>query len=52
MDGNVVKVGGFTVIVGGFFALLPNISLAVFIIAFGAGVALMGLGMKSPVRES
>ena len=52
MDGNVVKVGGITVIVGGFFAMLPVSSLAVMIIALGAGVALFGLGMKSLAGES
>ncbi|MFQ5908447.1 MAG: hypothetical protein ACE5JE_06430 [Thermoplasmata archaeon] len=46
MDGNVVKVGGITVIVGGFFAIFLDISVAVTIIALGAGVALFGLGMK------
>ena len=45
MDGNVVKVGGFTVIAGGFLALL-YLPLAVMTIALGAGVALIGLGMK------
>ncbi len=48
MDGNTVKVGGITVIAGGLFALGPAISLAVMIIALGAGVALFGLGMNSP----
>ncbi len=48
MDGNVVKVGGITVIVGGLFAVLPAISLAVTINARGGGLALSGLGMKSP----
>ncbi len=51
MDGNVVKVGGITVIVGGLFAL-AFMPMAVMIIALGAGVALFGLGMKSPVWES
>ncbi len=48
MDENVVKLGGITVIVGGLFAMLPVISLAVTIIPLGAGLALVGLGMKSP----
>ncbi len=48
MDENVVKVGGITVIVGGIFAMLPDISQAVMIIPLGPGLALVGLGMKSP----
>ncbi len=46
MDGNVVKVGGITVVVGGFLAVLPTISLAVMFIALGAGLALVGFGME------
>ncbi len=46
MQRNVVRVGGITVIVGGFFAMLPAISLAVMIIALGAGLALVGFGME------
>ncbi len=46
MDRHVVKVGGVFVIVGGFLAVLPTISLAVMIIALGAGLALVGFGME------
>ena len=46
VDRNVVKVGGVIVIVGGFLAMLPTISLAVMIIALGAGLALVGFGME------
>ncbi len=46
MDRNVVRVGGGIVIVGGFLAILPTISLAVMIIALGAGLALIGFGME------
>ncbi len=41
-----VKVGGVNVIVGGFLAMLPTISLNVMIIALEAGLALVGFGME------
>ena len=46
VDRQVVKVGGIIVIVGGFLAMLPTISLALMIIALGAGLALFGFGME------